>query len=49
MSAPTPTAPYRVTWKNSFSLLAGVLVVAALGEWFQRIRLAERRAAKGGR
>jgi CBS-domain-containing membrane protein len=37
---------YRVTWKNSFSLLAGVLVVALLGEWFQRIRLAERRAAK---
>jgi CBS-domain-containing membrane protein len=37
---------YRVTWNNSFSLLAGVLVVALLGEWFQRIRLAERRAAK---
>jgi hypothetical protein len=37
---------YRVTWKNSFSLIAGVLVVALLGEWFQRVRLAERQAAK---
>jgi hypothetical protein len=40
---------YRVTWKNSFSLLAGVLVVALLGEWFQRVRLAERQAAKARR
>ncbi len=40
---------YRLTWKNSLSLFAGVLVVAALGEWFQRIRLAERQAAKSRR
>jgi hypothetical protein len=40
---------YRITWKNSFSLLAGVLVVALLGEWFQRIRLAERAAARARR
>lgn len=33
---------YRITWKISASLLAGVLLVALLGEWFQRIRLAER-------
>lgn len=36
---------YRLSWKTSLSLLAGVLVVAALGEWFQRLRLAERRPA----
>lgn len=36
---------YRLTWKTSLSLVAGVLVVAALGEWFQRLRLAERRPA----
>ena len=35
---------FRVTWKSSFSMLAGVLVVALLGEWFQRIRLKERQA-----
>jgi hypothetical protein len=40
---------YRITWKNSLSLLAGVVVVAVLGEWFQRVRLAERRAAKAQR
>jgi CBS-domain-containing membrane protein len=35
---------FKVTWKSSFSMLAGVLVVALLGEWFQRIRLKERQA-----
>jgi CBS-domain-containing membrane protein len=30
---------YRVTWKSSLSMMAGVLVVALVGEWFQRIRL----------
>ncbi|HEU4748683.1 MAG TPA: HPP family protein [Gemmatimonadaceae bacterium] len=35
---------YRVTWKTSVSMLGGVLVVALLGEWFQRIRLKERPA-----
>lgn len=35
---------YKLTWKSSFSMLAGVLVVALVGEWFQRIRLKERPA-----
>jgi CBS-domain-containing membrane protein len=35
---------FKLTWKSSFSMLAGVLVVALLGEWFQRIRLRERQA-----
>ena len=30
---------YRVTWKSSLSMMAGVLVVALVGEWLQRIRL----------
>jgi CBS-domain-containing membrane protein len=30
---------YRVTWKSSLSMMAGVLVVALVGEWFQRMRL----------
>jgi hypothetical protein len=38
---------YRVTWKTSLSMMAGVLVVALLGEWFQRVRLKEQRTAKG--
>ena len=39
---------YRITWKTSLSVMAGVLVVALLGEWFQRIRLRERRTARPG-
>ncbi len=39
---------YRMSWKISLSMLAGVVVVAMLGEWFQRLRLRER-AAIGGR
>lgn len=35
---------YRLSWKGSLSLMAGVLVVALLGEWFQRLRLRERPA-----
>jgi hypothetical protein len=30
---------YHVTWRSSLSMMAGVLVVALAGEWFQRIRL----------
>ncbi len=30
---------YRTDLKTAFALLAGVLVVALLGEWFQRLRL----------
>jgi hypothetical protein len=30
---------YRVTWKGSLSMMAGVLIVALVGEWFQRIRM----------
>lgn len=40
---------YRLNWKNAGALLGGVLVVALLGEWFQRIRLAERQRAHGTR
>lgn len=35
---------YKLTWKTSLSMLAGVVVVALLGEWFRRIRLKERPA-----
>jgi hypothetical protein len=34
---------YHTTWRTSLSLMAGVLVVALLGEWLQRIRMAARR------
>lgn len=37
---------YRMTWRSSLALMGGVVVVALLGEWFQRIRLAQR---EGGR
>ena len=30
---------YHLTWKNSLSMMGGVVVVALMGEWFQRIRL----------
>lgn len=30
---------HRVTMKTSLAMLGGVLVVAVLGEWFQRVRL----------
>lgn len=35
---------YRITWKSSASMMAGVLLVALVGEWFQRIRVRERLA-----
>ena len=40
---------YRTTWKTSLSLMAGVLVVALLAEWFQRIRLRERHTDRAPR
>ena len=36
---------HRLTWSNAVALVGGVLVVAVLGEWFQRIRLAQQRKA----
>jgi hypothetical protein len=30
---------YHLTWKNSLSMMGGVVVIALMGEWFQRIRL----------
>jgi CBS-domain-containing membrane protein len=30
---------YHLTWKNSLSMMGGVVIVALMGEWFQRIRL----------
>ena len=33
---------YRLGWKPAIAMLAGVCVVALLGEWFQRLRLRER-------
>ena len=30
---------YHLTWRSSLSMMGGVLVVALVGEWFQRIRL----------
>jgi CBS-domain-containing membrane protein len=30
---------YHMTWKNSLSMMGGVVVVALMGEWIQRIRL----------
>ena len=30
---------YHLTWKNSLSMMGGVVILALLGEWFQRIRL----------
>lgn len=40
---------YKPTWSNVLSLMGGVLVIALLGEWFQRLRLAERRSREGAR
>jgi hypothetical protein len=36
---------YGPTWKNLGSMMGGVLVVALVGEWMQRVRLAETRRA----
>lgn len=32
---------YHLTWKSSLSMMGGVVIVALMGEWFQRIRLKE--------
>ena len=37
---------YAVTWKSALSMMAGVLVVALVGEWFQRIRLKDEPARR---
>ena len=34
---------YRLSWNSFIAMLGGVLVVAILGEWFQRIRLKQQR------
>jgi hypothetical protein len=36
---------HRLTWNNAIALVGGVLVVAVLGEWFQRMRIAQQRKA----
>jgi hypothetical protein len=36
---------HRLTWNNALALVGGVLVVAVLGEWFQRIRIEQQRKA----
>jgi hypothetical protein len=38
---------YRATWSTALSMMAGVLVVALVGEWLQRVRLRERRVRAG--
>ena len=38
---------YRATWTNVLSMMAGVIIVALVGEWLQRVRLRERRARPG--
>jgi CBS-domain-containing membrane protein len=38
---------YRATWSNVLSMMAGVIVVALVGEWLQRVRLRERRMRPG--
>lgn len=30
---------YHLTWKSAASMMGGVVVIALMGEWFQRIRL----------
>jgi CBS-domain-containing membrane protein len=34
---------HRANWSTVLALLGGVLVVAVLGEWFQRLRLQQQR------
>ena len=36
---------YGTSWKNLGSMVGGVLVVALVGEWLQRVRLAETKRA----
>jgi CBS-domain-containing membrane protein len=37
---------YHLTWKNSLSMMGGVVVIALVGEWFQRIRLRDEPARR---
>jgi CBS-domain-containing membrane protein len=37
---------YHLTWKNAASMMGGVIVIALMGEWFQRIRLKEEPARR---
>jgi CBS-domain-containing membrane protein len=30
---------YHLTWKSSLCMMGGVVIIALMGEWFQRIRL----------
>jgi hypothetical protein len=36
------TGVYRATWKTSLQLMVGVLIVAVVGDWLQRVRLDRR-------
>jgi CBS-domain-containing membrane protein len=38
---------YRASWSTTMSMMAGVIVVALVGEWLQRVRLRERRVRPG--
>jgi CBS-domain-containing membrane protein len=37
---------YHLTWKSSLSMMGGVVIVALMGEWFQRIRLKDEPARR---
>lgn len=37
---------YHLTWKNAASMMGGVIVIALMGEWFQRIRLKDEPARR---
>jgi hypothetical protein len=37
---------YHLSWRTAASLMAGVLLIALLGEWFGRVRLKEQRAQR---
>jgi hypothetical protein len=37
---------YHLTWKSSLCMIGGVVIVALMGEWFQRIRLRDEPARR---
>jgi len=37
---------YHLTWKSSLSMMGGVVIIALMGEWFQRIRLKDEPARR---
>jgi CBS-domain-containing membrane protein len=37
---------YHLTWKTAASMMGGVIVIALMGEWFQRIRLKDEPARR---